>query len=424
MDPEPCWAVVAAATAASFFLSLVIGALRSYSLARFEALLEGQPRRLERVQALLEDEERLELTLSGLRGLLVVGGMVALTGAAIALAIREKAVGGPWGWVIVGGEAWLVGVGLLVVVGNLIPVAIGQRRAERVILGGLPLLRPTLRAARPLGWLLNGVVVVALRAANVAEPEKEDELKDDILSAAKAGENEGVIDEAAVEVIENLIEFRDVAVSEVMTPRIDVQSVDVNDERETLLKKVLEYERSRLPVTDGSLDKIVGVLIVKDLLRAQVDPSVDLKGLFRRPLFVPETKRVADLLKEFRRDQVHMAIVADEYGGTSGVVTIEDLIEELIGDIHDEKDRAEVPIRRVSPTELDVDARLHIDELNAELPTAIPEDQDVETVGGFLALRLGKIPARGDKLSLGAVALVVTEADERRAKRVRVRLTR
>jgi CBS domain containing-hemolysin-like protein len=422
MDPEPCWAAVAAATGASFCLSLVIGALRFYSLARFEALLEGQPRRLEQVQALLADEERLELTLSGLRGLAVVGGTVALTGAAIALALREAQAASAWGWVQVGAEAWLLGCGLLVVLGNLVPVAIGQRRAEPVILGALPLLRPLLRAAAPLGALLAALVRIALRVANVAQTEKEEELKDDILSAAKAGESEGVIDEAAVEVIENLIGFRDVAVSEVMTPRIDVQTVDVSDGREALLARALECEHSRLPVVDGSVDKVVGVLIVKDLLRVQADPQLDPRGLFRKPMFVPETKRVADLLEEFRREQVHMAIVADEYGGTSGVVTIEDVIEELIGDIHDEKDRAEVPIRRLSPTELDVDAKLHLDELNGELATAFPEDRDVETVGGFLALRLGKIPARGDRLSLDGVVLVVTEADERRAKRVRVRL--
>lgn len=421
MDPGPCWGAVAVATCGAFFLSLVIGALRSHSLARFEALLAGSPHRLDQVQALLADEPLVTLLLSALRGLCVVGGAVALTGGTIALALREAPAGpgGPWGWVWVGGRAWLSGAGLLVLLGNLVPVAIGQRRAERVILLGLPLLRPLLRAAAPLTWLLAAVVRVALRVVNVAQPEKEEELKDDILAAAKAGESEGVIDEAAVEVIENLISFREVAVSEVMTPRIDVKSVDVADDRETLLRKALESGKSRLPMVDGSLDKLVGVLVVKDLIRLLVDPGLDPKSLLQRALFVPETKRVAELLEELRSGLVHMAIVADEYGGVAGVVTIEDLVEELIGDIHR---RGEVPIRRVAPGEVDVDAKLHLDELNAELGVALPEDQDVETVGGFLALRLGKIPARGDKLVTDGVTCLVTDADERRAKRVRVKL--
>ena len=424
MDPRPCWAVVGLATGVSCFLSLVVGALRSYSLARFETLLTGQPDRLERVRELLEDEERLELVLSGLRGLALVLGAVALTGGSIALALRGAAPpSAPWGWVLLGLEAWAVGALLFVLLGNLIPTAIGQRRAERTIIRLLPFLRGLLRLAAPLGWTLVALTGAALRVANVSEPEKEEELKDELLSAAMAGENEGVIDEAAVEVIENLLGFGDLAVSEVMTPRIDVHSVDVKDEYEELVRKALACRRSRLPVVDGSLDRVVGMLIVKDLLEVQAQPELDPKSLFRAPVFVPETKRIAELLQEFRRDQVHMAIVADEYGGTAGVVTIEDLIEELIGDIHDEKDRATVPVKRISAGELDVDAKLRLDELAHELGgAALPEDPDVETLGGLLALRLGKIPARGDKLTLDGATFLVTEADERRARRVRVKL--
>ena len=232
-----------------------------------------------------------------------------------------------------------------------------------------------------------------------------------------------MIDEATMDVIEKLIEFRDVAVTEVMTPRIDVCSVDADADTNTMLEAALEHEMSRLPVIDGSVDKIVGILMVKDLLRALKDPSIEPASLFRKPIYVPETKGVADLLKELRALKVHMAIVADEYGGTAGVVTIEDLIEEIIGDIEDEHDKEDEPsLRRISDSLIDADAKYRIDQFNEEFSTKIPEDEDVETLGGFMALRLGRIPSQGDRVDVNGTSFLVTAADERRASRVQIKL--
>jgi len=426
MDPLSCWAVVALATVAACYLSLALGAVRSYSWAKFEAVLEHDPKRLRGVRALLDDEERLALTLAALRAVLLVAGLVGLTGAVVGHTVGAAPAGGvgPWGWLLAGLEAGLLGVALFVVVGQVLPYAVGEARAEAVLLYWLRSLRLLSRLTAPLGWALGGLVKATLRVANVREVEKEEEIKDEILSAALAGESQGLIDEHAMDVIENLMEFRDVAVTEVMTPRIDIDSVDVADDVETMLRKAIAVGRSRLPVTDGSLDKLVGVLLVKDLLKAIEDPSLDPRSLYRRPLFVPESKRVADLLKELRAKNFHMAIVADEYGGTAGLVTIEDLIEELIGEIEDEHDKVDVPVRRISAREVDVDAKLHIDEANEELGTKIPEDEDVETIGGFIALRLGRIPRRGDAVVLNGTSFTVTEADERRVSRVLIKLAK
>src|SRR5690606_8091920 len=154
----------------------------------------------------------------------------------------------------------------------------------------------------------------------------------------------------------NLIEFRDVSVGEVMTPRPEVAFVDASDDLQTMLRKALEHQFSRLPVVDKSLDRVVGIVMVKDLFRLALEQKeVDLKTLFRPPNFVPETKKVADLLKELRAKRTHMALVADEYGGTAGLVTIEDCIEEIIGEIDDEHDTAEKPpIRKISEVEADL----------------------------------------------------------------------
>jgi CBS domain containing-hemolysin-like protein len=426
VDPTLCWLVAAAAALCVGSLSLVLGALRGYSLARFEQRLEGDPARLARMKAFLEEDEELAFAVTVLRGVLTAGGMVALTGAVVGETVaRAGADGvGPGGWAIAGLEAGVLGVALFVAAGTTVPASIGEGRAESILLRLESVIRWGDRLARPLTWLFAGLSTVFLRVFNVQEMDDKEEAKDELLSAALAGENEGVIDEATMDVIENLIEFRDVEATEVMTPRIDMITVDAGSSIDELLAVALEHEKSRIPVVDGSVDKIVGVLIVKDLLRALGDSSVEPASLFRKPIFVPETKRVADLLKELRARKVHMAIVADEYGGTAGLVTIEDLIEEIIGDIEDEHDKEEAvpPLRRISDKLLDVDGKYHIDVLNEEFGTKIPEDEDVETVGGFMALKLGRIPTQGDRVDVNGTSFVVTEADERRVGRVQVRL--
>ncbi|MCA8925367.1 MAG: HlyC/CorC family transporter [Planctomycetes bacterium] len=417
------WITVGASAAGLAFLSLLLGAVRNFSLSRCEELLEGREATVKPFQSLAAGFDQLALTLGTLRVLLLLCGTVALTGATIARTLREAAAPiPPSAWLLASSKVVGLGVLLFVILGSLVPGALGERRAEELIFRLRPLLRPLERLMAPVSWLAQGVYVLTWRLFNVRGLEKEEEIKDEILAAARVGEHEGLIDQASLEVIENLMEFRDVDVTEVMTPRIDIQAVDAADDQQTLVAKAIEYKRSRLPVYDGSVDKIVGVLMVKDLLAAVADPEADPRVLFRKPFFVPETKRVADLLKEFRTRKIHMAIVADEYGGTAGLVTIEDLIEELIGEIDDEHDSPDVPVRRLSANVIDVDAKLHIDELNEEYGTKVPEDEDVETVGGYVALRLGRIPKAGDEVTLNGTSFVVTEADERRVSRVRVRL--
>lgn len=425
MDPLPCWVTVAAATVAVTYLSLVLGALREYSLARFEALLADQSERMSRLRALLAHEDSLVTTLTATRGLLVVGGVVALTGGVIAQAVSSAPLATirPVDWVVVGAEGLVLGVLLFVVLGKTMPYAVGEHRAEGVLDASLPALEFLGKLLSPLAWFFNGISTITLRVFNVGEVDEAEELKDEILSAALAGENQGVLDEAAMDVIENLMEFRDVEVTEAMTPRIDVDYLDADMDFPAMIETARSSGRSRLPVTDGgNLDKIVGVVLAKDLLIAPGGDAPDPKALLREPFFVPETKRVADLLKELRQRRLHMALVVDEYGGTAGVVTIEDLIEELIGEIDDEHDKHAIPIRRLSDSELDVDGKVHLDQLNEDFGTKLPEDEDVETVGGFMALRLGRIPARGDVVTLNGTALTVTEADARRVARVHIRL--
>jgi putative hemolysin len=263
--------------------------------------------------------------------------------------------------------------------------------------------------------------------ANVSEPDEAEARKHEILSAALAGESQGVMDTTTVEVIKNVMQFRDVAVTEVMTQRMNIVSVDVKDDIPTLTRKATEHEFSRFPVTDGGLDKIVGILVVKDLLKAAARPGLEPRTLYRPAYFVPETKRVADLLKELRTKKVHMAFVADEYGGTAGLVTIEDVIEEIIGEIDDEHDGGGQagegrPLRRLSETELDIDGKLTLEELAREAGVRLSDVEEVSTLGGYIAMRLGRIPTKGDRVVASGHTFTVTDADERRARRIHVKL--
>lgn len=429
MDPDYCWLAVAGSAFGIAFLSLNLGALRNYSLARFEELDLG-PKALARVKRIVEREEHLILSATIVRGLLMIGGVVALSAALVAetLISARPGPGLPipyWRWLLTGAEALGIGAGVFLALGRIVPQALGEGRAEAVLLRLVPILSWIALFSRPLTWLFGGLSTVALRVFNVREIDDKEDARDEILSAALAGESEGVIDQATKDVIENLMEFREADVSEVMTPRIDIVAVDSSMSLEEMLEVALEHERSRLPVTEGGLDKIVGVLMVKDLLRAMREPELSPKDLFRKPFFVPETKQIADLLKELRQRKVHMAIVADEYGGTAGLATIEDLIEEIIGEIDDEHDKEVVPaLRELSEGLVDADAKLHIDEFNETFGTRLPEDVDVETLGGFIALQLGRIPAQGDRVEHEGTSFEVTAADERRVTRVLVKLAK
>jgi putative hemolysin len=185
---------------------------------------------------------------------------------------------------------------------------------------------------------------------------------------------------------------------------------------------VLREGHSRIPVYDESIDRIVGILYDKDLLRyiRENEVNVSLRDVAREAIFVPESKRADDLLREFQRKKVHMAIVVDEYGGTAGLVTIEDLLEEIVGEIQDEYDTEEPLFIVVNENEMIVDAMMRIEEVNEEMGIELPEDNGIETLGGFIFERLGELPEVGDVVELDHLRLEVVEIEGKRIKKVRV----
>lgn len=238
-----------------------------------------------------------------------------------------------------------------------------------------------------------------------------------------AGEEEGLINEEENEMIRSIFTLRDTVVREIMVPRTDMACIPVDAPVREVISEIIACGHSRIPVYDGTIDNIVGLMYAKDLLKywGMNDSAILVKKIMRMPYFIPEAKNLEELLQEFKKKRVHMAIVIDEYGGTSGLVTIEDLLEQIVGDIQDEYDVEEDWLVEESDGSIVVDARLPIEELEEYFDIKIERDK-FDTVGGLIFHLTGRIPQAGEEVSNHAIHLTVLAADERKISKVRIRL--
>ncbi|MEQ8849386.1 hemolysin family protein [Botrimarina sp.] len=288
-------------------------------------------------------------------------------------------------------------------------------------------------------WRLVGAIAEPLRAATrlidavlhrlagrEAAPLDEESIGEEIRTIVTEGHREGLLEEDAREMIEGVIELGDADVSQIMTPRTDMHMLQVDLAWEELLADVIRMGHTRIPVYDASRDDLVGVLYVKDLIpelaKADVSERLTVRELVRKPIFVPETKAVDDLLAMFQQERTHIALVLDEYGGLAGLVTIEDVLEEIVGEIVDEYDEElEDEIRVTGDGVCEALGRAHVDEINERLGSNLPEDGDFDTIGGYVFTALGRVPEHGEQvLHNGSVRVTVLEVSKRRIERVRV----
>jgi putative hemolysin len=246
----------------------------------------------------------------------------------------------------------------------------------------------------------------------------EDELRQS-LAIAEAGQE---ITEEETERIEGVLDLDKITAGEVMKPRVDIVAVPCDMPLIDALDVVIREGHSRIPVYDETIDQIVGILYDKDLLKYMRENELDvsLRDVARPAIFVPESKRADALLRDFQKEKVHMAIVFDEYGGTAGLVTIEDLLEEIVGEIQDEYDEEEEPFTKWSDTEYTFDAMVRMDEVNEEMNLGLEAENGIETLGGFVYEHLGEVPEKGAVVQVDQVKLEVEEVDGRRIKKVRI----
>lgn len=240
-----------------------------------------------------------------------------------------------------------------------------------------------------------------------------------IRSIIDAGERDGVFLSDEGEMLQSIVELSETIVREVMTPRIDLQAIEINASIDDFVAKIVETGYSKIPVFKEKVDDIVGILYAKDVLPYWKSNGIEvtLDELKRDVTFVPETKKVSILLREFQREKKHLTIVVDEFGGVAGLVTIEDLLEEIVGEIHDEYDEEEQTIQQLSETSWEVAARIDLDELSEEIDVEFPDD-NYETLGGFLFHLFGRIPLSGESHAYENMLFKITKANERRIETV------
>ncbi|MBP0963284.1 MAG: HlyC/CorC family transporter, partial [Oscillospiraceae bacterium] len=286
---------------------------------------------------------------------------------------------------------------LLLVFGTLVPRRIAAKYPEQTSFRLCGLLTFLFLLLCPLVWLLSAITNLVARLFGVSPEDDEEQItEEDIRMLVDVGEETGSIEETEREMINNIFEFDDRTVVEVMTHRTDMFAVNNDTDLDEFLTVAIQSGHSRIPVYQESVDDIVGILYVKDLLPLlQMDDhsGFDIQTAMRKPLFVPESTRCDDLFRQFTAKKLHMAVVADEYGGTAGIVTMEDLVESILGSIQDEYDHEEEEAEQLSEDLFVLDGSLTLDETERLLDIELTDDTDYETIGGLLVERLDQIPA-------------------------------
>ena len=318
-----------------------------------------------------------------------------------------------------------------IVVGELVPKTLALNFPERLALGVAAPISFIEGLLRPIVWFVTRISAVLVRLLGGKEKPQGGYLSTEELKLlVETGSEQGGIEEEEKEMIHGVIELGDKVVHEVMVPRIGIRAINVDDPLDEVLEMIVRAGHSRLPVFDESLDNIVGILYAKDLLpylkgNGRSNGSIDIRALVRPPVYVPESKKVDDLLHEMQVQKRHIAIVVDEYGGTAGLVTLEDVVEEIVGEIQDEYDTEEAMVEDVSTDEelaYRLDGRVSMDDLRDLFDLSDddePDEEAYDTVGGFVVHRVGRIPLPGAEVQFrDGVRVVVEGAEPRRVAKV------
>lgn len=392
-------------------------AFLSTNKIRLRNLQEDGEKKAGLVLDLLENQNRLISTL------LVGNNIVNISSSALATKMATDYFGDAGVGIATGIMTLLV-----LVFGEVVPKNLAAAHAEGWAMFVAPFIKLVSVILTPLVFLLTKLSDTVVRFSKKNEEEDPTITEDEFKILVNVGQEEGVFDESETEMINSIMEFDETYVKAIMVPRIDIVAVDVDDSINDVLRLIIDGGHSRIPAYEESIDNIVGILYAKDIfehLNANFD-ELKVKELIRDAYYIPETKKVSDLLNELRLKKVHMAIILDEYGGTNGLVTIEDLIEEIIGDIQDEYDVEEDLIVMHSDNQLVADARAPIGDVeeafDMELDEEILEDSEADTIGGLAFEHLGGIPEVNDEVTVGRFLIRIVNVSGRRITKVEVTL--
>ena len=395
----------------SAFFSSAESALLSANKVRLMNLQDEGNRKAKLVLNLLEEQSKVISTI------LVGNNVVNIAASSLATKVALD-MWGDAGLGLATGAMTLI----ILIFGEVVPKNIGAINANTWSMVVAPPLKLLAIILTPIVWVLSEISRLAGKLSRSEDGDPfitEDELK--IL--VNAGQEEGILDESETEMINSIFEFDETTVKEIMVPRIDMTAINGEETIENILPKIIAAGHSRIPVYENSIDNITGILYVKDLLKNLDEDfsTFKVKELLRSVYYIPENKNVSDLLAEMRQKRVHMAIILDEYGGTAGLITIEDLIEEIVGDIQDEYDLEEELIKPLPDSNaVMADARALVYDVAAALDVDLEEETDSETIGGLVFNNIGGIPAVGDEATYERLHMKVAEVKGRRVSKVEV----
>lgn len=320
--------------------------------------------------------------------------------------------------------AFIVITVLSIVFGELAPKRLAIQSSVRTALAISAPLRIFFVIFKPIIWVLNAFANFILRMLGVTPVQVESHHSSEELQyLLEQGKETGALDSNEHELIQNVFEFNERVVKNIMVPRTKISGIEVSTGKDELLDILITEGYSRLPVYDEVIDKIVGIVHAKDILPLLArNEEIVLKDIIRKPYFIPETKKINDLLAELQQMRIQIAIVSDEFGGTAGMVTLEDIVEELVGEIQDEYDEEKPIVERINDREFVVNALAPIYDVNEHLPHDLPEDGDFDTVSGWLGHIFGKIPDVGEQRESNGYNITVLKKSDQNIESVKLEL--
>jgi CBS domain containing-hemolysin-like protein len=444
--PASQWVLAVLFVVASAFCSGTETALTALGDARARQLRDEGGRRARHLGLWIEHPERLLSTL-------LIGNTLVNVGAGALAAAIASGIAAGTGWASGPTLAVITAVTTIVILffGEIVPKTLAKRHPVRVALAAIPLARLVTVLLWPVTTAVTRATNAVVGAFGGRSGPAPSVTGEEIEYLIEMGTKEGVLDEVKEELLNSVLEFADRVAKEIMVPRTRMVALDRDAPQDELFRIVTENPFSRMPVYEGSVDNVVGILLVREIIgevrRAPLDPSarsglatgtpkLALDRYLKKPFFVPEQMKISRLLKEMQRRRTHLAIVVDEFGGTSGLVTLEDCIEEIVGEIQDEADVESAPVKLVAPGVWLADGAVPLHDLEAFLnePTAgegadhavpapevrFPDEGDYETLGGFVTATAGRVPPVGSLIAWDGLTFTVRAGDERRVSKVEI----
>jgi putative hemolysin len=408
-----------------FFAAAEIS-LISLRKSRVRHLVKSGNAKAKRIQKLQEEPERFLATIQV--GITLIGTLAATFGGVIAVErIKPFIVSLPVEFLKRAAEPISVGIVvsvityLTLVFGELVPKSLAIRHAEEIAFAtstSVDVLSRTFRWVLRLLTASSNFIIGVFVSSHAHEPSLVSE--DEVKYLIREGRKSGVFEPSEEDLIHSVFRFTDTVVKEVMVPRTEIVALEAGNDLDTILRTMNEKGFSRMPVYSETIDNVIGVVYLKDILALHMEKKpFQLDQVLRKPYVVPANKNVSVLLKEMREKRIHLALVGDEYGGTDGLVTLEDLIEEIVGDIQDEQEKALREIDEIAANRYLIDGKTNIEKVNERLDVSLPEDE-FETIGGFVLGLFGRLPAEGDQIRYQNMLFTVLRLRKNRISRIRV----